>query len=393
MRSDIIRLTMALLVLGAFSISAFAQVPSTGLPGTQLVGERDITFTDNSLNSPTVDARVWYPAVSAGTNTGVANGQFPVIAFGHGFNLNYLNYTDICSHLASWGYIVVSPDVQNGFNVDHQEFARELGACLNFLLSEGGNSGSDFFQKTDTMTGVLGHSMGGGASCLVPGVYPSIDAVGGLASAETNPSAITGIGTYSGPYQVISGSSDNTSPESSNQVPMYNAAQGLKQWVSITGGAHCKFTDGATICDLVSNPGSVSRDFQRYLAKKYTTAFFNYFLKNDMDAKPFICGDSVQAEINAGNVTNQTNVSCAVGVDAPLTDELLVYPNPGDNVVRISSPGTIRVFDLQGREHSVRTSLQGNEQEIDLRTLPVGNYLIHLQDEHGLRVARFLRHR
>ncbi len=43
---------------------------------------------------------------------------------------------------------------------------------------------------------------------------------------------------------------------------MYSAATGMKQWVSILGGAHCKFTDNSTICDLISAGGSVTRDFQ-----------------------------------------------------------------------------------------------------------------------------------
>lgn len=339
------------LTLLLFPLLGFAQVPSTALPGAFQVGEMDYSFTDNSLNSPNVSTRVYYPATTAGTGTPVAQGSFPVVGFGHGFNLNYLDYNILCGHLASWGYIVISPDVQNGFSVDHLEFARELAACIQALQSENGNSGSPFFQKIDSMTGVYGHSMGGGASALVPGVFPGIDAVSGLAAAETTPSAIGALTGYTGPFQSISGSSDNTAPEVSNQTPMYNSAPGDKQWLSITGGAHCKFTDGFTVCDLVSSAGSISREEQVYLTGKYLTAFFNYHLKNDMDALPFICGDSVDADVAAFHVNNATTTNCtAVGTEEHLNRATWsCFPNPAASQVRIQGVSSLQVYTQDGR--------------------------------------------
>jgi pimeloyl-ACP methyl ester carboxylesterase len=367
-----------------------AQVPSTAAPGPFAIGEQDVTFTNNQLASPNVDVRIWYPATSAGTNTPVATGQFAILALGHGFNLNYLDYTQICGHLASWGYIVLSPDVQNGFNVDHLEFARELAACLDYMLAEGANATSDFFQKTDTMTGVLGHSMGGGASGLVPSVYPSIDAVSGLAAAETNPSAIAALANYNGPFQTISGSADNTAPESSNQQLMYNASPGSKQWVSITGGAHCKFTDGNTVCDFVSSAGSVTRPFQIYLAKKYTTAFFNYFLKNDQDAFPFLCGDSVNADVTAGHLVNSTDLVCpTTAIDPELEFSFRVFPNPVAEWLNVESTGLVALYQIDGRRVDVPTLESGAKQLLDVSGLAEGLYFLKCQ--LGVRTVQVLR--
>jgi dienelactone hydrolase len=355
--------------------------------GSFAVGERDITFTDNGLQTPSVATHVWYPGTGSGTGVPVAAGTFPVIALGHGFNLNYLDYGQICSHLAAWGYIVISPNVQNGFNVSHLEFAKELGACLNFFQLEGANNASDFFQHVDTMTGVCGHSMGGGASCLVPGVYPQIDAVSGFAPAETNPSAIAALPAYSGPYQVISGSSDNTAPENTNQTPMYNAAAGIKQWVSITGGAHCKFTDGSTICDLVSSAGSVTRAAQINLTKRYVTAFFNYNLKGDANALTFLCGDSLQADVTAGKVSNQTTFVCTVATAPSFADDQCwnVSPNPFAGRVQVQGTGAFSILNALGS-----LVFQGYSEEksteIDLSGLPRGVYFLNAEGKSCRRV-------
>lgn len=389
MRSRTFYLWLPALLLLSVQI-VVAQVPSTAAPGAFAVGEQDVTFTNNQLASPNVDVRIWYPATTAGTNAPVASGQFAILAFGHGFNLNYLDYDQICSHLASWGYIVLSPDVQNGFNVDHLEYARELAACLNYMEVQGTSSGSDFYQKTDTMIGVLGHSMGGGASALVPLVYPSVDAISGLAAAETNPSAISALANYTGPFQAISGSDDNTAPENSNQEPMFLAVQAPKQWVSITGGAHCKFTDGTTICDLVSSAGSISRSDQIYLAKKYTTAFFNYFLKNDSLAFPFLCGDSVTADVTAGNLLNASDFLCPITSVTPAeVANFWVYPNPVTDLLRVETMEEVSLYQSDGRMVNVPVIEEGGHKVLNVETLPAGIYFLRCQ--MGVKSVQVLR--
>ena len=370
-------LFLALLSFGMLK----AQVPSTGATGAFQAGERDISFTNSSLATPNVAAKAFYPATVSGNNQPFASGQFPIIAFGHGFNLNFLDYQIMCKHLASWGYIVVTPDVQNGFSVDHLEFARQLGACLDYILAEGSNNSSPFYQHTDTMTGVVGHSMGGGASALVHTVYPNIDAVSGLAAAETNPSAIAALATYSGPFQSISGSADNTAPESSNQVPMYNAATGAKQHVSITGGAHCKFTDGSTICDFVSSAGSITRTFQIYLANKYATAFFNYYLKNDLDALPFLCGDSLQADISVGNISGSNNIACATSINETKDAPLKAWPLPANHAIHFQSQGWTSLIDLHGKVLLRAYFEVGETGSLDLGTIAPGLYLLKSGDQ------------
>jgi dienelactone hydrolase len=316
-------------------------------PGAFNVSNRTFTLTDNSFPAGNLSfsGLVYYPTSGSGTaaNQPVANGQFPVVAFGHGFNIAYDEYTSTVRHIASWGYIVMVPDVQNGFNVNHGTYAQQLGACCKYIVAQGNVSSSPFFGKVVDKTASIGHSMGGGATFLVPTYYPDVDVVIGLAAAETNPSAIAALQTTTTPMQVISGSADNTANEANNQQPMYNAAQGLKQWVSLTGGAHCKFTDANTVCDLVSAGGSLTRAVQLQRTRKYLTAFLEYHIRNNYPMRTFICGDSVQADVAANRVKNQTNIVCpnCTGQTATITPSGSTNLCPGQTVTLDAGAGNL----------------------------------------------------
>ncbi len=361
-------------------------VSAQAAPGPFQVGYRDVTFTDISLATPTVSARMYYPANVSGLNQNPANGVFPTIAFGHGFNLGHLDYGILCSHLASHGYIVISPSVQLGFNVDHQEYARELAACIVYVQSQDTEPLSDFFNMIAPESGVYGHSMGGGASFLVPNEFSEIDAICGLAAAETSPSAVSALGTYAGPFMVISGSEDNTAPPATNQELMYDASTGPKIHVSLTGGSHCKFTDANTICDLVSSAGSITRAQQQRLTNRYTTAFFDYFLKNNSNSLTFLCGDSLVADVNGAIVTyEREQIVCVASLDeGNSTDNWVAFPNPSDGLLRIDGIENATITDNCGK---IIRRLVGNSTgiEVDLSELTAGMYWISV---NGMSAAQ-----
>jgi dienelactone hydrolase len=382
---------LGLILLGLFAPQPMlAQTP--GDPGPFALGYRDVVFTDLELSSPEVSIRIYYPAVEAGADQPVAEGTFPVVAFGHGFNLNYLDYENLCFHLASWGFIVLSPDVQNGFNVDHLEYANELVACIEFMIGEGSDIGSDFHEKVSPIAGVYGHSMGGGASYLVPSVYPFISAIAGLAPAETNPSAIDALANYAGPLQIISGSEDNVTPEATNQQPMYeNSGSAVKHWVSLTGGAHCKFTDGFTICDLVSSPGSISREEQQALTNLYTTAFFRYYLQGEDAMLPWICGDSIQGMADEGRIIFQTTIDCTVtSTQQTFKRTLEIYPNPASNVLNIRGVQELEVFSVTGQRLILIPNSGGAETQLDIADWEPGLYWI--RDRSSGALIKFIKH-
>ncbi|MCS7074422.1 MAG: T9SS type A sorting domain-containing protein [Bacteroidia bacterium] len=313
------------------------------------IGFRNVSFTA-AFNNQTISARVFYPATSAGQNTPIVSGSFPVIAFGHGFNMNYLDYQQICGYLASYGYYVITPNVQNGFNVNHQDYAKQLAACILYLQAENNISTSVFYQKVTSKSGSMGHSMGGGSSYLVPSNFSSIDAVCGLAPANTNPSAITALASNTKPVSIISSELDNVVPEADHAAPFYQSTNGPKHWIKIKGGGHCEFSDNPTICDLVSGAATIPRSKQIALAQRYSRAFFDYFLKNDPTALPWICGDSV---LNDTSVVLTTNINNCVTVSndwntSPNGD---IFPNPFSDkiIIRGNKDGKITILNLFGQ--------------------------------------------
>lgn len=357
-------------------LGMLAQVTSPQTPGPYKKAFTNVTYTDTVLADPTVSGRIYYPGVNDGFNEPLVGGIYPIIVFGHGFQLLYDDYENLCFHLATWGYIVMSPNVQNGFAVSHGEFAREMASCLRYLQNEGSNPTSQFYGAIGFKQGAFGHSMGGGATGLLTGEFPGLDAAIGLAAAETNPSAIAALGSYTGAYMVISGKDDNVAGETSNQLPMYMAAQGPKVWVSLVGGAHCKFTDDVSmICDLVSNPGTISRARQQELSNRYTTAFFNFYLKNDTNYRPFLCGDSIRLDETNNVLTFQSTVpGCppVVSAEAPEPQPVFAaYPNPNTGIFRLKGEGEIWLMDALGRR--LNTFQLVPELDLELE-LPTGVY-------------------
>jgi hypothetical protein len=133
---------------------------------------------------------------------------------------------------------------------------------------------------------------------------------------------------------------------------MYNATLGSKHRVSITGGAHCKFTDGNTICDFVSGAGSISRQAQINISKRYLAAFFAYHLQGNADADKFLCGDSIIVDQNAGKLQFETNLACLVHRFEPMDKGVcfLASPNPSHSFVRIEGQGPFSISDSFGRQ-------------------------------------------
>jgi hypothetical protein len=170
-------------------------------PGTgnfALIGFWDVpageTFT---LQTPTpggqtvnLIARVYYPSYDGSAledpdnpnfeGIEVAEGQHPLIVFGHGqYGLgsptNYLGMTNLMHHLASWGYISVSLnlDVVQGQWPSHQQGIPQRGelllAAVDHLLQLNNDPASLFYQKVDpSKIALIGHSRGvGGAISAV----------------------------------------------------------------------------------------------------------------------------------------------------------------------------------------------------------------------------------
>jgi len=91
--------------------------------------------------------KIYYPAnLSQGT---------PVITWGNGTNTQPEDYTNIHSHLASWGFIVIDNYERGTVKGD------SILEAAKFMVRQNTNSNSIFYQKIDVnRIGAVGHSQG-----------------------------------------------------------------------------------------------------------------------------------------------------------------------------------------------------------------------------------------
>ncbi|MEY3351422.1 MAG: hypothetical protein RIQ50_1533, partial [Bacteroidota bacterium] len=165
------------------------------------VGHTTITFNDPARTGGfgsgggtgrQIQTEIYYPATSAGDDTPFAATTAPVIVFGHGFVMSWDAYMNLVDHFVPLGYILAFPRTEGSFTPDHLDFGKDLVIVGNRMEQENTNSSSIFYNKYNGKKGVVGHSMGGGATFLAAAESnASFDLAVGLAPAETNPSAVT----------------------------------------------------------------------------------------------------------------------------------------------------------------------------------------------------------
>jgi len=253
------------------------------------VGHKQYNFVDPS-RSRTIQTEVYYPATSAGDNTPFASGQFPVIVFGHGFVMSWDSYQWLWDSIVPRGYVMVFPRTEGSISPSHSAFGEDLKFLNNFLLSEGSNSSSDFYQHILGTSAIMGHSMGGGSSFLAAANNTNLTTFVNFAAAETNPSAIAAAANVTVPAVVFYGINDGVAPPADHQLPMYNAlASSCKTRIGIVGGGHCYFADYNFNCSFgegtTSPQPTISRDQQHEIVAQLLFPYLDFMLKGDAVAE------------------------------------------------------------------------------------------------------------
>jgi pimeloyl-ACP methyl ester carboxylesterase len=262
---------------------------------TYPIGHRTITFNDPARtggfgsgggSGRQIQTEVYYPGAASGDNVAVAFGSFPVVVFGHGFQMTWDVYSPIYDSLARKGYIVCCPRTEGGLLPTHTEFAKDLAIVLDKTLAFNTDVNSPFYGRVNGKGAIGGHSMGGGCSFLSAQYTSNETALFNFAAAETNPSAIAQCSTtVSAPLLVIAGSYDVVAPPADNTDPMYAAALSpCKTYFNITGGYHCQFSNVSTQCQfgegtLFPPSGGPSRTAQLQLTRDVLNPFLDFWLK------------------------------------------------------------------------------------------------------------------
>ena len=306
------------------------------------IGHTTLTFNDPTRSGGVgsgggpgrqIQTEIYYPATSAGTSTPVASGTYPVIVFGHGFAMTWDAYSNIWEHYVPRGYIMAFVRTESSLfpSPSHGDFGLDLKLVAQKMLDLQ-TTNALFQNHIYPKVGIMGHSMGGGASFLAADNNTSIHALIGLAPAETNPSAIAVAPNVPVPSIVFSGSSDGVTPPSQHHIPMYDGVTSTcKSFVSIIGGAHCYFANTNFNCDFgesTSSTGiSISRAEQQNATYSILDPWLDYNLKD-------ICAAYEATQLylaNTPGTSTQTTCPNVPTVDITQNGNLLQTTTPGSS--------------------------------------------------------------
>lgn len=310
-----------LLIFCGIQVCAFGQFS---------IGRTTITFNDPSRTGGfgsgggpgrQIQTEIYYPASSSGVNAPLLNGNYPLIVFGHGFVMTWDSYQNIIDHYVPMGYVLAFPRTEGGISPSHNEFALDLIQVATSMESQHANQSSLLYQFWNGKKAIMGHSMGGGASFLAAGnPNATFQLIVGLAPAETNPSAITASAAVAIPTVVFSGTEDAVTPPNDHHLPIYTAVtSNCKQFISITGGAHCYFANTSTTCDFGESTSGGNISITR--AQQHATTFLHldpvlaFYLQPDCSKwSPYISGLSSDM-----NITFQNNCTYSLPVSPTIT--------------------------------------------------------------------------
>jgi len=239
------------------------------------VGTQSLSVQDPSRGNRNIGYEVCYPATSAGANTPVAAGQFPVIVFGHGFGIAVSEYDVWCNAYAAKGYIIAFPTTEGSVFPfpNHGEFSADMSFLIDHLLGA----------STPFPGSILGTSaiMGN----------PNITTMVTLAAAETN-APVSSIGAAPNitiPTLTLAGTSDCVVMNGGAPIDMYTAlpAAPYHAYIDIIGGSHCQFgaASGFSICTTGEFCGGFIPIADQHNQMLTTTCLWmDYYLKDDCQA-------------------------------------------------------------------------------------------------------------
>jgi pimeloyl-ACP methyl ester carboxylesterase len=254
------------------------------------IGNIQHTFIDPARNDRPILTEIYFPVPADENKESIADGSFPLLVFGHGFVMTWGAYENLWTHFVPQGYVMAFPRTESGFSPSHLDFGLDIAFLAEAMQDLAADPSTPLYDGLNGRAAVMGHSMGGGASVLAAATGSEyIHALLNLAPAETSPSAIAAAESVAVPSLIFAGSSDDVTPESTHQIPIYEAlASESKSYVSIIGGGHCFFANYNFNCAVGESFSSgnitITREEQQQTTSDFATPWLDYFLKDDCEA-------------------------------------------------------------------------------------------------------------
>lgn len=341
------------------------------------IGNQSMTYTDLSRNRD-LPFELLYPASTAGTGVSCAEGVFPYVVLAHGFSMQATDYTYMAEELAANGYVVLQLATESGFAPSHEDYALDILFLATHFREENLTNGSLFAGHVLAKVGVIGHSMGGGATWLAAAqANGNIDCLVGMAPAETTPSAIDAAPDVTIPAIIFSGSSDAVTPPAQHHQPIFEATSATcKIFVNVLEGSHCGFADGGTLCQFGElGFNGLAADVQQSIALDLVNAWMDWHLKDVASA------ENVIASYDGTQSHTQMQISCLTS-NLAATDfsRIAVYPNPCDTklyVVMTNESHSLHLCYPDGKCIPLQTlQFSRGKAEWDVSVLAPGIYTL-----------------
>ena len=362
---------------------------------TYNIGHISTDFYDNARNR-NIATEIYYPSDTNGDNVPISLGNFPIIVFGHGFLMSWDSYDNFWNSLVPEGYILCFPTTEMGFAPNHQFFAEDLSFIATKMQMESQNSSSIFYNSVLPKTGILGHSMGGGASFLAAENNPNINTLVNFAAAETNPSAILAASNITIPSLIFSGEDDCVAPPVSHQNILFDSLNSnCKTQINIISGGHCYFANENVLCSFGEsscNPNlNILRSEQQSVTNDFLKIWLNFSLKSDQNSFT-IFNDSLQYSnrITYSQYCNGTGI-----VSQNKVDEINIYPNPVTEILNLDIPlefinGKLVLLNMFGQELH-KEIITNKLTKINLSNFESGNYFIFLKNEAVVKKNKIIK--
>ncbi|WP_287129366.1 hypothetical protein [Candidatus Cyanaurora vandensis] len=268
-------------------------------PGSYPVGWRDVVFIDENFDRGSIRGRIYYPALSPGRDAppNTALGPYPLTAFNHGFASSPLNYEELNTHTASWGFLVASIGTQVAVNATMQNEARDSRALLHWVEDQSKDPTSFLYQMRRAGDwGAVGHSMGGGSLLYLIDYEPRVRTIvplqpyRGLA-VGTSFEGSRNLTTYTGAAFFVSGSVDDIVPPVSVEAYFREAVLARRNfYTSVLGAGH----NGAS--DKTSKTEPLSQEEQQRLHRRLATGFLRAEMLGEQNLYVDLMGEGARSE-------------------------------------------------------------------------------------------------
>lgn len=271
-----------------------------------LHGRHAITADRIDLKNPAtghgISADLYLPAADGG--------RFPLVFILHGFMHNKEGHREHARHLASWGFVVVVPDLTYGLvRQNNDERVNDLIFLYERIVAEQSRPGEPLSRADTTRLGLVGHSAGG-LTALSMAARRAVQAVVGLDAVLTAgpPGALKlaldpiSAATVDSPVLLMEAPPQSCNNQRDRGLSVFSALlSSRKLRLEVKGASHCDFTDSSRACNVFCRiEGDAGR---RAIVRRYTVAWLRLHLAEDSAMARYVEGEDSARLAAEGRVT------------------------------------------------------------------------------------------